>query len=192
MQEAEMKDWKIRGPRAVKEFLGAVADGIGDLSSYHLQWLQHSGVNEHSAVSHIHGLLCEVLRQAVSVDQINPMNLLSMEIVVRRLVQDEVAVARNPRHPDYGGLDILFDAPISSTGSAQLSGFSSWVTDRLKEEAQIMKQSRLWSEEQRHLGSRSDPSGGSIGGGNSSAGGGKKGKKGKAGGSSDGAPGQQS
>eukprot|EP00971_Amphidinium_carterae_P003594 71006-Amphidinium_carterae.1 len=93
MHEAEMKDWKLRGPRAVKEFLTVVAEGVGDLNTYHLQWLQHSGVNEHSAVSHIHGVLCEVLRQAVAIDQVNPMNLLSLELVVRRLVQDEIAVA---------------------------------------------------------------------------------------------------
>ena len=71
-------------------------------------------------------------------------------MLTHRLVQDETAVARNPRHPDYGGLDVAFTSAVSERGAATVNNFTGWVTDRLKEQANIHKQTRLWNEESRH------------------------------------------
>ena len=58
-----------------------------------------------------------------------------------------MAVARNSAAPDFTGLEVISEAPISSQGQAYVSNMATWVTDRLKEKAQIQKQSRLFREE---------------------------------------------
>lgn len=69
------------------------------------------------------------------------------ELMVRRLVQLEVAVTRNPNNPDYSGLEVLLENPLSEGGAAITRGLDEWVTSRLKERAQIAKQARLFREE---------------------------------------------
>ncbi|CAK0855523.1 unnamed protein product [Prorocentrum cordatum] len=139
------------GPRVAKEWLVSVRDGPGDLSSYHGQWVRRSGVSESSAVAHIHYVLCESVRLAIQTDQLDVTNLLSFELIMRRICQDETAVARNPRHPDDGGLEMLLRAPTTEQGQASTNRFTEWVTGRLKEQAAIYKQTRLWNEEQRAM-----------------------------------------
>ncbi|CAK0833363.1 unnamed protein product, partial [Prorocentrum cordatum] len=151
MRETSFDDWAMLGPRVAKEWLVSVRDGPGDLSSYHGQWVRRSGVSESSAVAHIHYVLCESVRLAIQTGQLDVTNLLSFELIMRRICQDETAVARNPRHPDYGGLEILLRAPTAEQGQASTNKFTEWVTGRLKEQAAIYKQTRLWNEEQRAM-----------------------------------------
>jgi hypothetical protein len=147
--------------------------------------MRPSGVSENSAVSHIHFVLCEAARLAIEVDQIDVSNLASFELLFRRVCQDETAVARNPRHPDYGGLDVVMAAPTSEQGQATVTRFNEWVTSRLKEQASIYKQTRLWNEEQRAIQSaRHDREGD---GGKNRGGGRKKGDGKKSDGAKDGA-----
>ena len=70
-----------------------------------------------------------------------------MENVCRRLIILELAVARNPAAPDFSGLDVVNESPLGSQGQAYVSTITTWVTDRLKERAQIQKQARLFREE---------------------------------------------
>ncbi|CAK0894775.1 unnamed protein product [Prorocentrum cordatum] len=94
---------------------------------------------------------CESVRLAIQTDQLDVTNLLSFELIMRRICQDETAVARNPRHPDYGGLEILLRAPTAEQGQASTNKLTEWATGRLKEQAAISKQTRLWNEEQRAM-----------------------------------------
>ncbi|CAK0907206.1 unnamed protein product, partial [Prorocentrum cordatum] len=151
MRETSFEDWNMPGPRIAKEWLVSVRDGPGDLTTYHSQWMRRSGVGEGTAVAHIHFVMCEIVRLAIQVDQLDVSNLMSFELAMRRICQDETAVSRNPRHPDYGGLDIVLHAPVSEQGQASTDRFTEWVTARLKERASIYKQTRLWNEEQRAL-----------------------------------------
>ena len=147
MSEEKMDDWPFSGPRAVKEYLVAIRDGPGDLPTYHLSWVRGSGVSASSAIAHEHRALIETLRLAMSKDQLDITNLASFENVCRRLITLEMAVARNPSSPDFTGLEVVAEAPITSQGQAYVSSISTWVTDRLKEKAQIQKQTRLFREE---------------------------------------------
>ena len=88
------------------------------------------------------------MRQAVAIDQLSVGNLACLEQVTQRLVQLEMAVARNLRHPDHTGLSVIADGPVSADGSARAPKFLGWVTERQKEHAQILKQQRLFGEEQ--------------------------------------------
>lgn len=147
MRESKFEDWPFKGPRSVFEYFKSILAGPGDLVSYHNMWLRSSGVAWNSAVAHEHHHLCEVLRLAISVDQIDPTNLTCCESIVRRLIVLEIAVQRNPQSPDFNGLDLVSETPVTSQGQAVTSSMNLWITERLKERAQIQKQSRLYREE---------------------------------------------
>lgn len=147
LRESKFDDWSFTGPRSVKEYLTSILSGPGDLPTYHLSWARTSGVNTSSAIVHEHRSLCQTVRLALSKDQLDVSNLCCMENVVRRLITLEIAVSRNPSAPDFSGLEVVAEAPISAHGSAQVSAMQAWVTERLKERANIAKQSRLFREE---------------------------------------------
>ena len=65
----------------------------------------------------------------------------------RRLVQIEAAVRRNPKVPDFSGLDVLMSAATDESGAATTAVFTEWVADRQKDQATIAKQGRLLREE---------------------------------------------
>ena len=67
----------------------------------------------------------------------------------------EIAGERNPRHPDYAGLDIVEGGVISGRGSARVASFREHVSSRQKERANVLKQERLYREEQERF--RQDP-----------------------------------
>ena len=147
LRESKFEDWGFSGPRAVLEFVKAVQAGPGDLSTYHLAWTRSSGVAPQSAIVHEHRCLCEALRLGLTRDLLDISNLMVFEHLTRRLLTLEIAVSRNPQMPDFGGLDVVSEAPISSQGSAHVASMSSWITEKLKERANIQKQSRLFREE---------------------------------------------
>ena len=147
LRESKFEDWAFSGPRATKEYLTSILSGPGDIPTYHLSWVRSSGVNGSSAIVHEHRSLCETIRLALGKDQLDVSNLCCMENVVRRLITLETAVSRSPGAPDFSGLEVVAEAPISSQGAAHVSAMSAWVTDRLKERANIAKQTRLFREE---------------------------------------------
>ena len=59
----------------------------------------------------------------------------------------EMAVEKNPKHPDFSGLGVLVDTNVSAGGAARVPKFTQWVTARHKEQAEIFKQRRLFHEE---------------------------------------------
>lgn len=147
LKEETMTDWPLQGPRVVLDFLRAVRSGPNDLSNYHLTWLKSSGINQHSMIAHDHRILCNVLRAALEVDQLNIASLLSFEYLVRRIVQIETAVARSPQSPDFSGLEMILEDTIGVTGEANTASFNTWLASKLKEKAQVAKQTRLYREE---------------------------------------------
>lgn len=147
MTQDKFEDWSFTGPRSVREYLQAVRDGPGDLASYHLGWVRSNGVSAASAIAHEHRSLVETLRLAISRDQLDVSNLCSFENICRRLLALEMAAARDSAAPDFTGPEVISESPISCQGQAYVSNMATWVTDRLKEKAQIQKQSRLFREE---------------------------------------------
>lgn len=157
LTEDEMKDWPLQGPRVMVEFLRAVRSGPGDLATYHLSWAKSSGVNIYSMACHDHRIICNVLRAALEIDQLNIGNTLSLELLARRLVQIETAVSRCPGSPDFSGPEMILEDPIGSGGEANTTVFNVWLASKLKEKANIAKQSRLYKEEFRGGSAASEP-----------------------------------
>ena len=70
------------------------------------------------------------------------------ELLSRRLLQIEAATRRNPRQPDFEGLDGIFDVALDEGGSAILPRFTEWVGKQQQAEASVLKAGRQWREEQ--------------------------------------------
>ena len=93
-------------------------------------------------------LLSEVLRWQVRFDRLDVSMPASAELCVRRLVQIEAAVRRNPKVPDFSGLGALMSAATDESGGATAAVFTQWVADRQKDQAAVAKQGRLLREGQ--------------------------------------------
>lgn len=149
MMKADAHDeWTFDGPIACPEFLTAIMQGAGNPVSYHAEWVRLSGVAEGSAVCHDHRHLMECLRLGACVDQLDIMNLALGENIVRRIIQIETAVERNPRHPDFTGLGVVEGGVTTDKGAARVPKFREHIAARQKEHAQILRHERLYKEEQ--------------------------------------------
>ena len=109
-----------------------------------------SVVSTSSMVAHVRSILVEVLRFALKVDQIdNVSNCRSLQLIARRFIVDEMAVARCPKSPGYAGVDLIFSSPASEQGYAVTTKFTEWMASKWKERGRITKQQRLSVEEDR-------------------------------------------
>ncbi|CAE8600432.1 unnamed protein product, partial [Polarella glacialis] len=149
MRESKIDDFPLQGVRACREYLSAISEGPGNIVSYHSEWVRLSGVNEASAVCHTHRTLAETLRLLVSFDQVDLSNMAGGEQLVRWIIQIETAVERNPKLPDFSGLDIVTGATTSAEGKALAPKFGEWITERMKSRATIWKSQRQYNEERR-------------------------------------------
>ena len=147
----EDPDFPIAGVRASKEYHEGVASGPGNFLSYHTEWLRLSGVGRRASAAHIHRNLCEVLRLLHTYDQIDGSTTAVGEFLCRWAIQTELAVERSPGQPDYTGLDIISGSSVQNDGRASTAKFTEWVSNRLKERAQVWKQERLYAQERGHL-----------------------------------------
>ena len=147
MRSSDIPDFGLEGPRALAELFQSVSEGPGSFATYHVEFLRFSGLREGATIAHAHRILCEVFRFMHSVDQLDASNLASAEQLVRWRIQMEVAVSRNPKHPDFPGLDIILVAPTSKEGVARVPKMTEWIKSRMAERAAIWKQERLFRED---------------------------------------------
>ncbi len=60
----------------------------------------------------------------------------------------ERAVKRNPRLPDFEGLSVYLAHTLDETGGVVTTAFDKHIADIKKDAALVLKQERLWREEQ--------------------------------------------
>ena len=147
LSEEAMPDWPHSGERSFKEASDAVLRTSQNWKTYHLTWKQESGVATGSSLCHEHEVLCEAFRFGHEVDQINASNLCSFELLMRRMIQIEMAVSRNSKAPDFTGLSVVLSSVVDGSGAIQTKGFHKWVADKNESRARIMKSERLYYEE---------------------------------------------
>ncbi len=73
--------------------------------------------------------------------------IMAGEAVFRYIVQNENAASRNPKLPDWEGLDVVVSSKITSRGAVEVAGFTAWLSGVQRDQAQILKQGRLFREE---------------------------------------------
>ena len=103
-------------------------------------------------------------------DQLDLSNSAAAESLLRFLIAIESAVRRNPRAPEFSLFDEITRGTLDKVGGVSLPGFTKWMADVQRDKAQVMKQYRLWSEEQGKQGpSSSSGADGDFGGGGGGA-----------------------
>lgn len=148
MTDKKFDDWPHRGPKAVKDFLESVLQNGGDITTYHSSFMRKSGLAENSAASHEYKNLLSVLRLSIAYDQIDPTNLACIEQVVRRVLEIQTAVRRNPKHPTFDSFDYNLRGTVDEVGGARASQYAEWIAEQQKSEAKALKGNREWREEQ--------------------------------------------
>lgn len=147
MRDVEIPGNPHQGPKATREFLEGCAHARQSVLQHHLEWRSRSGISDKSAVCRAHKDWSEVLHDMLCLDELNVVGLVSGEAVVRKILQIETAVRRNPRQPDFEGLEMLTMQVLDETGGVSAAAFSAWVSSRQRDEAQVLKQGRLLREE---------------------------------------------
>ena len=62
-----------------------------------------------------------------------------------------MAVKKNPKQPDFDGLDAILDTSLDASGVVIASKFMEWVGNQQKAKAVVMKADRQFAEEQEAL-----------------------------------------
>ncbi|CAE8613278.1 unnamed protein product, partial [Polarella glacialis] len=148
MTKHTFADWPHRGPAATKEFLEAIMESGGDIQVYLGTFMRKSGVSDNTACCHELKNLFEMVRLGISYDQIDVGNLASFELIVRRILEIQTAIRRNPQHPIFDGLDQSALGSVDEVGGARAVSYGHWLGEQQKAEAKLMRGQREYREEQ--------------------------------------------
>lgn len=125
LSQEELPGFPLRGPRAAKSFMVPLRSSNQDFTAHHEFFLRKSGLAEKSAVAREHRHLHEACRLALEYDQFDLSNSAAFEYIFRRVVQVEAALKRNPRQPDFDGLESVMDSAVDEAGAADGSATGS-------------------------------------------------------------------
>ena len=146
---ARPPDWPFGdSPHAAFELARGIIVGGTEVSTSHNIWQPRSGVSERSAVSIEHSTDLMIFHLMVTYDQYDMANSAAGELLARNILRIQRAVRRNPRTPDFSGLDGMTRQAFDETGGIICSEFDKHYAESQRAQAQVMKQSRLWREEQ--------------------------------------------
>eukprot|EP00974_Lingulodinium_polyedra_P088262 8557294-Lingulodinium_polyedra.AAC.1 len=87
--------------------------------------------------------LLEMLRLATTYDQLNLLNVASLELAARRILQIQRAVRVNAKHPSFDGLEGMLSYALDEQGGVVTSKFDDFYSGEQRSMAMIMKQQRL-------------------------------------------------
>lgn len=177
MSDQKFDDWPHRGPKATREFLENVVENGGDITTYHSSFMRKSGLSDNSAAAHEYKNLLGILKLAVSYDQLDCSNLASIEQVVRRVIEIQTAVRRNPKHPTFDAFDYNTRGSVDEMGGARAPGYAEWMAEQQRAEAKSLKSTREWREEQAQERRRTGKGTGGRDGSDDDEGGGDGGKR---------------
>ena len=69
------------------------------------------------------------------------------EQLVRRLIQHELAVEKDSKHPDYSGPGYMLAGSTEDKGRVAVPKFTKWIAEKQHQRAYTLKQTRLLREE---------------------------------------------
>ena len=145
--DVKMDGWPFDGPSAMDEFRRAVSASGYQFNTFHSSWVKSSGINPKAGAAIEHAVGLTVLHLMTSFDQVSTTNLAGCEQLARRLLMIERATRSNPKNPDYDGLHIYLSNSLDETGGVVTGLFDKWVAQTKSTDATILKQERLWREE---------------------------------------------
>ena len=166
----KLEGWPLKGERAMKEAMNSIHDaGQDSWDDHHTIWRKRSGIADKSSTACEHLLICVTLRLTQH-DQLDLTTVAGCKYLARRLRQLEAATKRNPRQPDFEGLDVVLDVAVGEMGGMVLPKFDSWTGEQQKAEAVILKAGRVWREEHATTTRGLNNGNGNGGGGNNNSG----------------------
>lgn len=148
MSQQAFDDWPHRGPRATREFLESVCENGGDFATYHASFMRKSGLPDSCAAAHELRNLLQIVKFAISYDQVDCSNLAAIEQAVRRILEIQTAVRRNPKHPTFDAFDYNTRGSVDEVGGARAPGYAEWMAEQQRAEAKVLKNTREWRDEQ--------------------------------------------
>ena len=149
VSEMDEKDFPLDGPRSSSWFLTSMANSGTTPLLRHSRWVSESGVGADSRSGHEHSILSHILEKAVCIDQLNVVNLVSLEIVVRRLVLLEEAHSIDPGQPSFEGWEHWLGLGERRAGILVPPELSRHVARKVGDESAVQKERRKAKEERR-------------------------------------------
>jgi hypothetical protein len=133
----------LEGPRTADWILQNVAQMTGaGFGVRHTRWVRESGVSQNDRSVYEHQLLSKVLEAAISVDRLNAKNLMSIELVARRLQLIEEVIADNPSQPSWENSNLYMGWSERRGGALMDPTLRAHVATRLSAETAILKERR--------------------------------------------------
>lgn len=139
----------FQGGRVDIEYATALSLAGEEWLSHRLEFVEKSGVRRASGTARAHRRISKPLTYSMSFDQMNLANRAGIEYLTIFLVQIEAAVQHNLVVPDFSIGDAMLAVGVNSSGAAHVPNFSKYVIQIQRDEAQVLKQQRLWCEEHR-------------------------------------------
>ena len=133
---AAPEGYELQGPKMFLEFFESLRSAGTTISQYDKDWALKSGVPPRGVVARMHSCLAEALRFLMTVDQLDPTELVCAEYLCRQIVLLETAVDKNPKNPDWEGLDVTVSARITARGKAEVVNFQEWLSKLQMAQAQ--------------------------------------------------------
>ena len=147
MEQIEMSDWPIRGPRTALWLMRFIQTyGSGPLSR-HTKWRSETHPPAGNALVAEHEMISEVLERASVFDQLDVPNLSSFECLCRRYQAIEETLRPNEPEAPIEGMEHFMGRPRLSGGVAMSPDLSRYVADQLALETSVLKERRKAREE---------------------------------------------
>jgi hypothetical protein len=167
VERSPVCDKKLFGGSSVLcELNETIVDSGVEPTAFYQSWLTHSGINPRSSLAVEVGVHLHTLFLLYVIDRLDGGALRLAEHLARRVTMIMKAVKRNPKSPDFGGLDLYTEHIPDPTVGLKVGEFDKHVVARQTVTAQILKQGRLTREEEDAEDKRNRaPTGGDGGGG---------------------------
>ena len=136
------------GPSSMVEVSNAMAASGLEPQAYALQFINSSGLAPKSALANEICSIVLTVHLLGTRDRVDFLNLYAAEHLARRLLQIQAAVRRNPKNPDFEGLEPYLAHSRDTSGLVRAPAFDKHVAEIQRAEAQVMKQRRQAREEQ--------------------------------------------
>lgn len=134
-RDEDDREFPLRGPKMAKDMFMSLRAAGQTLLQHHLDFVRISGVPPKGAIAREHAALTDALRYLVTWDMIDVTACVGAELITRRIFVLEAAVARNPKAPDWEGLDMVQSHTLTEEGGAVAAKFAAWVANVQKDEA---------------------------------------------------------
>lgn len=135
---------QLEGPSTALQVLRSLSDRGQTPVTDHERWVRSSDIAKHDRSLYEMEMLARVLEAMAMTDQLNIPNLKSGELILRRWQLIKEAHRLSPSAPDYSASDYFMGWEVESGANQDLSKY---VSERLKDQAAIAKETRKAREE---------------------------------------------